>query len=344
MSEEKAAKLKLKRKKCVTKAQGVQDAEVRLQPPPAWDLRQGSTGSWFDEIDLTAAELMWKGVLSAVYPDLRSMGWGSVPALPDFNTKITGKEREKTVSTEVFKVGEQSFEWVPLPTVLPGDTAELPRVIDLEVGIHQQNSRNLAEPITSPTKGLHSLNNAGQSESRPVVLLSNQKEKQVCSKSSTKNVKEPEPSQRVSMKNVKEPEPSQRGSMKNIKDPRPSQKIVTNNKKELQTSQKTFFNVRPSVTSVKNNIEVQKIQQEPKVTEDLCREEPVSNDVVMEDAAASGGRLEDRRESTDQSADVTGSLENCPICLTQFPKRFSQLDMDSHLAQCLSETTVDVVW
>ncbi|KAG7332838.1 hypothetical protein KOW79_004672 [Hemibagrus wyckioides] len=37
-------------------------------------------------------------------------------------------------------------------------------------------------------------------------------------------------------------------------------------------------------------------------------------------------------------------LECCPMCLVPFPMGFSQLECDGHLAQCLSEMNVDVVW
>ncbi|XP_059913498.1 proline-rich protein HaeIII subfamily 1 [Gadus macrocephalus] len=34
----------------------------------------------------------------------------------------------------------------------------------------------------------------------------------------------------------------------------------------------------------------------------------------------------------------------CPMCTLVFPSRFSQMDCDSHLAQCLSEMNVDMAW
>ncbi|XP_053359679.1 Fanconi anemia core complex-associated protein 20 [Clarias gariepinus] len=37
-------------------------------------------------------------------------------------------------------------------------------------------------------------------------------------------------------------------------------------------------------------------------------------------------------------------LECCPMCLIPFPAGFSQIECDGHLAQCLSEMNVDMVW
>ncbi|RVE71255.1 hypothetical protein OJAV_G00071890 [Oryzias javanicus] len=39
-----------------------------------------------------------------------------------------------------------------------------------------------------------------------------------------------------------------------------------------------------------------------------------------------------------------GELQSCPMCLQEFPSGFSQMDRDSHLAQCLSAMNVDVTW
>lgn len=37
-------------------------------------------------------------------------------------------------------------------------------------------------------------------------------------------------------------------------------------------------------------------------------------------------------------------LLNCPLCQKAFDPKLTQLDVDSHLAQCLAESTEDVVW
>ncbi|XP_042335164.1 Fanconi anemia core complex-associated protein 20 [Sceloporus undulatus] len=38
------------------------------------------------------------------------------------------------------------------------------------------------------------------------------------------------------------------------------------------------------------------------------------------------------------------TLEKCPLCQMRFPGTWSGLEVDSHLSQCLSESTDDVVW
>ncbi|XP_074074807.1 Fanconi anemia core complex-associated protein 20 [Macrotis lagotis] len=40
----------------------------------------------------------------------------------------------------------------------------------------------------------------------------------------------------------------------------------------------------------------------------------------------------------------TGTLDSCPMCQVPFTGKLSQLDVDSHLAKCLSESIEDVIW
>ncbi|XP_015192674.2 uncharacterized protein si:ch73-70k4.1 [Lepisosteus oculatus] len=46
----------------------------------------------------------------------------------------------------------------------------------------------------------------------------------------------------------------------------------------------------------------------------------------------------------DGNSDGGAAIESCPMCRTQFPAGFTQLDCDSHLAKCLSEMNEDIVW
>ncbi|XP_039732831.1 Fanconi anemia core complex-associated protein 20 [Pteropus medius] len=43
-------------------------------------------------------------------------------------------------------------------------------------------------------------------------------------------------------------------------------------------------------------------------------------------------------------AEGAQSLRSCPLCQADFAPGLAQLDIDSHLAQCLADSTEDVVW
>lgn len=44
------------------------------------------------------------------------------------------------------------------------------------------------------------------------------------------------------------------------------------------------------------------------------------------------------------AADPAQTLQSCPLCQADFAPGLAQLDIDSHLAQCLADSTEDVVW
>ncbi|XP_043102673.1 uncharacterized protein si:ch73-70k4.1 [Puntigrus tetrazona] len=52
---------------------------------------------------------------------------------------------------------------------------------------------------------------------------------------------------------------------------------------------------------------------------------------------------ESELETTSGAASGSG-LECCPMCLMPFPAGFTQMQCDSHLAQCLSEMHEDIIW
>ncbi|KAM3920924.1 Fanconi anemia core complex-associated protein 20 [Leptodactylus fuscus] len=344
MSEERSAKLKLKRKKCVSPAQYRSEAEVRLQPSSVPDVRQDFTGSWFDEMELTAPRQIWKQVLSSVYPDLSHVGWGAVPALPDVKLKMNQKKEEK-VLTEVFKVGDVDFEWVALPSAFTIDNVEKPCVPDITD--KEENAERLkktaAETITEnvqqrsssvlESKKVGYPDHSGDSKrntedvSAPHSSTTNVTLPQMSHKSVTENVTKPRTLLK-GPKSVRQPQTSHKGSSKNAKEPQTSQKGSTKHLKEPPTSHRPNINLWATVTSSKSNKTIQNHKE--------------AEDVIMVDETSEGDG--GGGHTAGKSADAATSLDKCPICLMQFPKQFSQLDMDSHLAQCLSETTVDVMW
>uniref|UniRef100_A0A8C3UCB5 UBZ2-type domain-containing protein n=1 Tax=Catharus ustulatus TaxID=91951 RepID=A0A8C3UCB5_CATUS len=53
---------------------------------------------------------------------------------------------------------------------------------------------------------------------------------------------------------------------------------------------------------------------------------------------------ESHKEEMEKQSEAASALDSCPMCLMQFSGRLSQLDMDAHLARCLSESADDVMW
>ncbi|XP_050765605.1 Fanconi anemia core complex-associated protein 20 [Gymnogyps californianus] len=49
-------------------------------------------------------------------------------------------------------------------------------------------------------------------------------------------------------------------------------------------------------------------------------------------------------KKTENQSEGSSALDSCPMCLMNFSGTLSQLDIDGHLARCLSESADDVMW
>lgn len=56
-------------------------------------------------------------------------------------------------------------------------------------------------------------------------------------------------------------------------------------------------------------------------------------------------RADDHSSQKDTAErEAGGLLPSCPMCLLAFPLGFTQMERDSHLAQCLSDMNIDMTW
>ncbi|XP_044207346.1 uncharacterized protein si:ch73-70k4.1 [Thunnus albacares] len=84
----------------------------------------------------------------------------------------------------------------------------------------------------------------------------------------------------------------------------------------------------------------------------LVNKQPLTNQGKVFDSRAppqKEGRDEEEEDVQrigrgDEGVAAGGRLQTCPMCLLVFPAGFTQMDCDSHLAQCLSEMNVDITW
>ncbi|XP_059189228.1 Fanconi anemia core complex-associated protein 20 [Centropristis striata] len=72
--------------------------------------------------------------------------------------------------------------------------------------------------------------------------------------------------------------------------------------------------------------------------------QPLTNWVKVSDSRVSPQREAEHKEEVQEHVGAAGRLQSCPMCLLLFPVGFTQMDCDSHLAQCLSEVNVDMTW
>lgn len=265
-------------------------------------LRCSSTGSWFDEIELTAAERMWRQVLKAANPSLTDLGWEVVPCLPECDNKSLKKSCKEVNEHEVFSIGQETFQWLPFPTDFPGHTSFQDdcgsNIQDNPAPRNQSKDPSLHDCCIVSSKDDHGI-------PQPVVPVKSRHTVDVVKQST------PIP-KKVHSKKVKKPVPSGSQTLTNL---------YSTKRAECNKSQGLF----PDPNG---------------------KREPEIKDVVMTDTAEvvepCCSRAQEVEEETHRPA--MDSLDSCPICLKEFPEGLSQLDIDSHLAQCLSESTVDIMW
>ncbi|XP_053545842.1 Fanconi anemia core complex-associated protein 20 [Bombina bombina] len=310
MSEDRAAKLKLKRRKgCAAQDAQVSVAGLQAVAPVP---RRSSTSSWFDEIELTGSQQMWKQVLNAAFPDLKSISWDAVPSLPNFGDQVVENEKAKH-NCKVFSIGEKKFKWDPFPD-FPGNQSSDQTLINIQdnddgLGCNEKRREHLEENFHTAVQKQSLVGITENPEKRlnceQICNLPEQNNKTVSTKSSEKIV--------VGLKTTKKPSLHKQTSTKNTK----QDKIRT-------LSQKPDKKIK------------QNLQTQPKP-------DVIMVDISDDDAGTSSAAPQTLEKDIDK-ADGAKTLASCPICLMQFPKPLSQLDIDSHLAQCLSETTIDIMW
>ncbi|KAE8592864.1 hypothetical protein XENTR_v10018904 [Xenopus tropicalis] len=289
MSEERAVKLKLKRRKG-SAAQEPQASESSHLPPAASTVRKIPGNSWLSEIDLTATEQTWKQVLNATFTDVQSVGWDAVPGLPAFNRKITDTRPNGTAEPEVFKAGEQRFEWFPFPTGSPQHITE-----------HRDSMQESSAEGTITAEEQERL--LGTTD-RGIVPAAEDRNNQL-----------------------------KEGTVPNVLLVQAKHRPNNRAEQKLQTGN-MYSPPKPTVD------ERSHLAQAPEAAEKRDQENMQTHDSLRHDLCSPIAP----RESANTSSANTGALENCPMCLKPFSMRLSQLDIDSHLAQCLSETAVDVMW
>ncbi|XP_030277651.1 uncharacterized protein si:ch73-70k4.1 isoform X2 [Sparus aurata] len=81
--------------------------------------------------------------------------------------------------------------------------------------------------------------------------------------------------------------------------------------------------------------------------EEERKEKETDKQICLEKKGKNKEKLVDEEEEVQRSGGEAaggGTLQSCPMCLLVFPAGFSQMDCDSHLAQCLSEVNMDMTW
>ncbi|XP_078498587.1 Fanconi anemia core complex-associated protein 20 isoform X2 [Lissotriton helveticus] len=297
-----------------------------LSKRTALQLRQSVESCyWLGAKELNEAENVWKEVLNAAYPDLKSRNWESIPNLPAFPE--TSSEKDKNAQrTEVFQVGLKEFEWTPFPSVI--QEQEVHSVIcDLVQRAPSPPDRQTAEVLPQKPMVLASERGNPFREDRTEHSPAEQSKKHIPKLSRKGKTEMAKPSKpRI---------PTQSSQKKGITKisvdlQDPHQQMPSQNAKKVSGFERLFKS-----NSQSERKETEGMPPTARPVDPVTVEEEIS--VIEDGKCAPFIPIEkDVEEST--------CLKSCPMCCLQFPEQFSPLDIDSHLAMCLSESTEDIMW
>ncbi|XP_059808177.1 uncharacterized protein LOC132382206 [Hypanus sabinus] len=353
MAEEK--KLKLKRRRAASLGQ-----PRELSPKPRQDIEQpaperkelsATVSTWFDDNDINETDHIWAVMMKSMFPDMKGSDWKTirVPDLPLSPEKIP--KCVESIATETISVGDESFMWTPFPPAVVLEERSRSDSLFSHRGIAANkgewtNSTELCIDRSQPPPSEIAQDKGALSSAEATKYLSIQ------SKNYLGNVKasnsfEADPvrfcaEQAGRKQNVY---PVDVGHKADNAPPSPAKSLQKTNPEPMQ----------PTPFTEKLGQEKTKQHKMPAGGTVVAEEE---DDIIITGEWQSHSFPENRLCATNmmnhKDAVTTGrsdghvegglDLESCPMCLLQFPAGFTQLEVDSHLAKCLSESTEDVMW
>ncbi|XP_074970469.1 Fanconi anemia core complex-associated protein 20 [Phalacrocorax aristotelis] len=311
-------------------------AKLRLKPrkaPPAC-CREPSPGrepprrrqaladrcSWFEKDDLNECEDPWILLLKDISQDLQCTNGQTVPSFPEFSGKSS--EEESLQKQEVFTVGMKDFQWVSFPSFCKEKCLK-PK----DLSSHQLTQSQID----------HLHNGQGQAD-KPKSLPSTAEK--TCCVTVTDQAKNMvgEDTNGISKLDA---------SPKSCK--LAQHRTSTHHSASSQSSAKAFSfqqhcrgTVQDSGKNRKENDskELQIQTHQGTILFGEARNVPAEKQPPL----VSVPGTESCKEKTENQSEGSSTLDSCPMCLIHFSRTLSQLDIDSHLARCLSESADDVMW
>ncbi|XP_024063658.2 Fanconi anemia core complex-associated protein 20 [Terrapene carolina triunguis] len=325
MSEEGGGKLRLKPRKAPP---GRSREPSPGREPPARRQTLANRYSWFEQQGLSESENMWMLILKAVNPDLKPTSWETVPSLPEFFGQNSENEKNPP-KPEVFKVGMKDFQWIPLPSFYKEKALNRKNPSCCHISKSQTEHLMEREDEADPNQ----LNIAPVVEKISLAVNDN-------------------PDEIIRMKHS-------RKSSSKLKEKERTEKYERN-----QFTDSTLHSVPASTQSLAKDFCLQQLCKGTVLSEEKNRKENESkgqqsdaqmhqHNVLLGETRSTSAeikspvdvpKMEGLEEKAEDQRAGTLTLDSCPMCLIQFTGILSQLDIDSHLAKCLSESADDVIW
>ncbi|XP_030364065.1 Fanconi anemia core complex-associated protein 20 isoform X2 [Strigops habroptila] len=276
--------------------------------------------SWFEKEDLNECEEPWGLLLKGVSQDFQCTDWQAVPTFPEFFKKSS--EEESLQEQEVFTIGKKDFQWVSFPSFCKEE----------HLNPEDLSSHQLTQ---SQINHLHT----GQGQADKLSSLPCAAEK-TCCVTITDQAKHVvgEDTEAISKSDVspKSCKLTWHGSsVHDLALPRCSAKALS----DQQHCGGTAQNSRESgKENHRKELQLQTHQGGVSFGEARCTPAEENPPLVSLPGTKSC------KEEEEYWGEGAPTLDSCPMCLIRFSGTLSQLDVDGHLARCLSESTNDVMW
>uniref|UniRef100_UPI00398F7AB8 uncharacterized protein isoform X2 n=1 Tax=Pristiophorus japonicus TaxID=55135 RepID=UPI00398F7AB8 len=328
-----------------------------------------AVSTWLDDDDLNETDHLWALLIKSVFPDITVSDWNtaSVPDLPLSLEKIP--KSTDIVATKTTSPGKELFTWIPFPPTCKvvtqevkskswsfssrGDDAaskgDMMDTTESQTGRSQLPLSDMvrSEDVLSSLDVAKCLVFTNENDNKWAKgYLGNVKSEDVFGADPTRFSTECAASKHE--KSYPVDERHGRGHMsadvthssiaslqRNEREPKQSvpelqSKLKPRNGKTKQHKMATGG----TLCAEKDNVDIitGEWQDHSFIVDGLCATSKMSAE-----GAVNKGR-------PDGQAEGGMDLESCPMCLVRFPKGFTLLEVDSHLAKCLSESTEDVIW
>ncbi|XP_067872865.1 uncharacterized protein [Heterodontus francisci] len=376
MAEEK--KLKLKRKRVTVQLRKELNPNPRLtdichliteagnDPPreqPGADSKESplSVSTWLNDDDLNETDHIWALLIKAVFPDVKVSDWKtvSVPDLPSNPEKIL-KSSER-VTTEIISAEKDIFTWIPFPPACKAVALEVKHRSRLfSCWGDDATSNGEMMDITDPQMGKFHLSLSETLQSEGILSCIDAAKCLDFTKENDNgwatgylgNVKSGDvfgagPTELAASKHEKSyPVDQRHGRGYKPVDVTHCPVVSRNEREPKQSVLGLQSNAKPHKGKTIQHKMTRETLYAEKDNADFTGECPDHSFTAGGFCATSKMSAEGavNKERPDGQVERELDLESCPMCLVPFPAGFSLLEVDSHLAKCLSESTEDVIW
>ncbi|XP_066547327.1 uncharacterized protein LOC136713973 isoform X2 [Amia ocellicauda] len=310
---------------------------------PSWHHFSTRTDLWWEKDDLGETEKLWAFLLKSAFPDLRREGWETVPDFPSSVPQRYPKEqRSKWKTCERLSEECSAFPSVPQPdarTDVDADPCAKP--------VEQVQASVEEEMVVQ--HGSHQLNRSREKHAKepPSTLEGTALRNNETCKSNHRN--------ETGQQHLHKPSPSSRPTggrpqSASTDRARAATEAGDQRRREENSTAGPCLLEKAQNGEVKEDLIKRKLPAHGERDFDSCimTEETALAKCPTEEGCYKAAQCKKDNASNNGSADGNSGggaiIQSCPMCLVPFPAGFTQMDCDSHLAQCLSEMNEDITW